>query len=456
MGKKFKFNLIVIGSGPAGSAAALSAKRAGLSVALVENSLWGGAGVNSRDLPFCSAVSLSNLYHDAKNGSRFGLSSKTLRFNYPVFKKWLKLSKTRSGANSKKAFETAGITCLKGIAHFLSPHEISVGEETYSAEKFIIASGSVLETGGIIGVESVKCLTPETALNLARLPKEITIIGGGATGCEFAVFFASLGVKVKIFELSSHLLPKEDEEVGTVLEKYFEEEFNIKTLTESRVVTLSSSGSGTEITYLRGATEKTLKAETVLLATGSRPALDLGLENAGVRFSKNGILTNKHLMTSMKHIFAAGDCLGGESSSERAAAEGIMAVKNLVDKTRLTMDYNSFPRVVKTNPEIVSLGKTEADLKKEKTKFKKIFVPLSDISASNTSDFRVGFIKLIFDKRNILLGATIMAKDSETIAGELALIIRLKVPLELVVSTPHIASSFSEIIHLASEKALSN
>lgn len=455
MGKKFDFDLIVIGSGPAGSASAFSAKKAGLSVAIVENSLWGGSGVNSRDLPFCSATSFSNLFHDAKNGTRFGLSSKTLRFNYPVFKKWLRLSKTRSGANSKKAFENVGITCLKGIAHFLSPFELSVGEKTYSAERFIIASGSVLETGGIIGTESVKCLTPETALDLPRLPKSLTIIGGGSTGCEFAVFFASLGVKVQILELSSRLLPKEDEEVGTVLEKYLDEEFKTKTLTESRVISLANIGTDVEITYLRGSSEKKLKTDAVLLATGSRPALDLGLENAGVRFNKNGIIVDKHLKTSMKHIFACGDCLGGESSSERATAEGIMAVGNLINKTNLKMDYDSFPRVVKTNPEIISLGKTEAELKKQKEKYKKVFVPLSEISASNTSDFRVGFLKLIFNKKNILLGVTVMSKEAEALAGELALIIRLKIPLELVVSTPHVASSFSELIHLASEKALS-
>ena len=454
MGKKFDFDLIVIGSGPAGSAAALSAAEHGLNIAIAENSSWGGTGVNTRDLPFCSATSFSNLYHDALLGSRFGLSSKTLRFNYPVFRKWLDLSKRRSGANSKKAFEKAGITCLKGIAHFLSPYEVSIGEKIYSAKRFIISSGSVLYDGGIIGAESVKCLTPETALEISRLPKSIVIIGGGSTGCEFADFFASLGVKVTVFELSNHLLPKEDSEAGNILEKYFEEEYKIKTLTEARVISVSSSDSGIKLIYLRGGLEKTLKAEEVLLATGSKPALDLGLGNAGVLFDKNGILVNQFYQTTMKHIFAAGDCLGGESSSERVAFEGMAAALNLIKKTKYTADYNAFPRLTKTNPEIVSIGLTESQCKSKKIKFEKTFVPLSETPASNTSDFRVGFLKLLVDKKKkTVLGAVLMCKDAELIAGEFALIIKNGITVSEVARTPHISSSFAELIHLAAQKS---
>lgn len=453
MGKKFDFDLIVIGSGPAGSAAAFSAKNLGQKVAIAETSSWGGAGVNTRDLPFCSATSFSNLYHDAISGNRFGLSSKTLRFNYPVFRKWLSLSKKRAGANSKKAFENAGITCLKGITHFLSPYEVSIGEKVYSSKKFIIASGSVLYDGGIIGTESVKCLTPETALEIPRLPKSIAVIGGGATGCEFADFFSSLGVKVTLFELSNHLLPKEDSEAGDILEKYFEEEYKIKTLTEARVISVSSIDSGIKISYLRGGLEKILKAEEVLLATGSKPALDLGLGNAGVLFDKNGILVNQFYQTTMKHIFAAGDCLGGESSSERVAFEGMAAAYNLIKKTKYTANYNAFPRLTKTNPEIISIGLTENQCKTKKIKFEKAFVPLSETPAANTSDFRVGFLKLIIDKKKrTILGAILMCKNAELMAGELSLAIKSGLTVHDIAFTPHVSTSYSELIHLATQK----
>lgn len=450
---KFNFDLIIIGSGTAGSAAAFSARRAGLKVAIVENSLWGGLALNSRDLPFNSATTFSNLYHDSIVGSRFGISSKTLRFNFPTFRKWLELSKKRSGANSKKAFEDAGIVCLKGIAHFLSPYELSVGEETFSAKKFIIASGSVLNQGGILGLESVKCLTPENALDLKSLPKTMTIIGGGATGCEFAEFFAALGVKVQILELSSRLLPKEDIEAGSVLQKYFEEEFKIKVLTEARVYELSNSKADIKLTYLRGGVEKSLKTETVLLATGTLPNLDLGLENAGVKFDKNGIKTNEFFQTSMKHIYAAGDCLGNESSAERAAYEGTAACLNLIKKEKNTVRYDIFPRVVSVNPGIVSLGRTELECRKDKLKYERIFVPISEIPASNTNDFRVGFLKFLVDKKKkTLFGATLMSKDAELMISELSLTMKNNLPVSELAKIPHVSTSFSELLHLAAEK----
>lgn len=452
---KFDFDLIIIGSGTAGAAAAFAAKKAGLKVAIAENSAWGGLALNSRDLPFCSAKTFFSLYHDAIAGSRFGLSSKTLRFNFPTFKKWLELSKKRSGANSKKSFEDAGITCLKGIAHFLSPYELSVGEETFSAKKFIIASGSVLNQGGIIGLESVKCLTADTALDLKALPKTMTIIGGGATGCEFAEFFATLGVKVQIIELSPRLLPREDVEAGSVLQTYLEEEFKVKVLTEARVLAVSNfKNNTTKISFLRGGVEKASKSEAVFLATGALPNLDLGLENAGVKFDKNGIKTDEFLQTSMKHIYAVGDCLGKESSSERAAYEGTAALLNLVKKEKNSLNYEIFPRVVNTNPEIVSLGKTEIECRSSKLKYEKIFVPISEIPASNTNDFRVGFLKLLVDKKKkTLLGATLMSKNADLMVSELSLIMKNNLPVTELAKIPHVSTSFSELLHIAAEKA---
>ncbi len=450
---KFDYDLIVIGSGIAGTSAVLAAKKAGLNVAIAENSAWGGQALNSRDLPFCSATSFSDLFHDSVVGARFGLSSKSLRFNYPIFKNWLDLAKKRSGANSKAIYENAGISCLKGIAHFLSPYELSVGEETYSAKKFIIASGSILNQGGIIGLEAVKCLTPDTVFDLKKLPKTMTVIGGGATGCEFAEFFATLGVKVQIIELNSHLLPKEDVEAGSVLQKYLEEEFKVKVLTEARVLAVSNYKSEIKLSFLRGGVEKNTKSEAVLLATGALPNLDLGLENAGVKFDKNGIKTDEFFQTSMKHIYAVGDCLGKESSAERAAYEGTAATLNLVKKEKNTLNYNIFPRVVKTNPEIISLGKTETECRNGKLKYLKVFVPISEVSASNTTDFRIGFLKLLVDKKKkTLFGATLMSKNASLMIPELSLVMKNNLPVTELAKIPHVSNSFSELLHIAAEK----
>ena len=452
MTRNFDFDLIVIGSGAAGSAAAFLAAEAGLNVALVENKKWGGSALNSLDLPFRAAASFSHLYAEALRGSKFGLSSSNLRYNYPTLLNWQTLSKKRSNAGSKKAFEASGITCLKGLAHFLSPYELSVSSVCVSAPKFIIATGSEENFGGVVGCETTEFLTPETALKLQRPPKTLLIAGAGSTGCELAEYFATLGTKVCLLELSDRILPREDEEVGQVFSKYLAETFDIKILTETRLTSIAPGESGTKATYLRGGREKSLQFDHVLLATGSSPALDLGLENAGIKFSQTGIIVDRYLQTSAKHIWAAGDCIGGElSSSERASYEGALAASNSISRQKNLVSYAGFIRCTHTTPGIASVGLTESQCKKSHQKYQKTFVPLSLISASNTANFRVGFLKLLVDQQKKIIGATLMCPNAELIIEELALAVRHRLSAIEIASTPHVSSSFSELVRLAAK-----
>lgn len=451
MAKKFDFDLVVIGSGTAGTAAAFTAAQAGQNVAIVESELWGGCSPNSRDLPFRAATTFSHLYCEAIHGSRFGLSSGKLRYNYPTLKKWQALAKKRATSGLKKSFEKAGITCLKGLAHFMSPYELSVGSVPVSAQKFIIASGATLNSGGIIGVESVKCLNPDSALEISRPPKTLLIVGGGATGCEFAEYFATLGTKVCLVEVEDNLLPKEDSEAGQVLEEYFSESLKIKVLTGSRIVSVANLDDGLKATMLRGGQEKNLRADAILLATGADPALDLGLENAGVKFNKNGIIVDSFLQTSMKHIWAAGDCIGGESSAERAAYEGAIAASNATSRQKNLVNYSGFVRVVDTFPGLAFVGLSEKECKSRRLKYKKSFIELSSLSAANTSDFRVGFLKLLADNSGKIIGATLMCPDAELVVQELALAVRHRFSAVELASTPHASSSWSEIVRLAAK-----
>lgn len=452
MAKSFDFDLIIIGSGAAGSAAAFVAREAGLNVAVVEAGLWGGSAMNFREIPFRAATSFSHSYQNALKASRFGLSSGNLRFNYPTVLNWQKLAKKRAVTGTKKSFEEAGITCLNGLAHFLSPYELSVGQVCVTAPKFIIASGTTLNPGGIVGVESVKCLTPETALEVPRPPKTMLIIGGGKTGCEFAEYFSTLGTKVCIMEISDRLLPKEDEEVGKILGDYLSQTAKIKTLTQSRALSVKSEADCIRVSFLRGGQEKTLRVDSVLLATGSQPALDLGLENTGIKFSQSKIPTNEYLQTSMKHIFAAGECLSGEKPTELAAYEGALAAANLVGKQKNLVIRTGFIRTVNVSPEIAAVGLTEEMCLAKNLKFKKAVVPLSAVSAANTDDFRVGFLKLIMNGQKKIVGAVAMCPNAELVIEEVALAIRHRLSPVQLASTPHVSSGWSELVRLAAKE----
>ena len=454
MGKKFDYELIVLGSGPAGSAAALFAAKSGAKVALVENDKWGGSALNRTDVPARALFQSSHLYHEAIRGSRFGLSSSALRYNYPTIQNWKLLASRRAGAGSKKLFEDAKIACLPGFASFLSPYEIALKDRIVSAPKFIIATGAKLNYGDISGVESATCLTPAEALALSRPPKSVFIVGAGSTGVELANYFAELGSQVVIGELAGRLLPREDEEVGQLLAQYFENSLHIKVLTQSRIVAV---GKGTKpgsqkIIFRRGGQEKSVEVATIVLATGNKPTTNLSLENSGVAYSDQGIKVDDFLKTSMKHIYAAGDCIGGESSLERAAYEGALAASNAVGKTKNLRNYEGFIRLTDTFPSVATTGLTEDDCVKKSITCKKAVLSLSAVSASNTTDFRYGFVKLLADPKDKLLGATVVCPSAELVIQEVATAVRHKFTITQLASTPHISSSWSELIHLAARK----
>lgn len=454
MSKKFDYDLIVLGSGPAGTSAALFAAKSGLKTAIVESGKWGGSALNYTDIPSRALFEFSHLYHEAHRGSRFGLSSSTLRYNYPTVQNWKLLVSRRAGAGSKKPFEDAKIACLSGFATFLSPFEIAVKDQIVSAPKFILATGSKLNHGDISGIESATCFTPAEALSLNRPPKSVFIIGAGSTGVELANYFAELGTQVVIGELAGRLLPKEDEEVGQLLAQYFENSLRIKVLTQSRVVAVQKSTKPglQKVIFRRGGQEKSIEVASIILATGSKPVTNLSLENAGVVYSDDGIKADDFLKTSVKHIYAAGDCLGGESSAERAAYEGALAASNAVGKTKNLKNYEGFIRITNTFPAVATTGLTEDDCVRKNLKCQKAVLPLASVSASNTSDFRYGFIKILADPKDKLLGATVVCPNAELVIQEVATAVRHKFTITQLASTPHIASSWSELVHLAARK----
>jgi len=449
--KRVDYDLIVIGSGDAGSEAALMAAKAGKKVALVEADKWGGSCLNYTNVPQGALFHATQVMQKAIEGAKYGISSTNLRYNYPSLNNWKKIAMRRAGANSKKPYEEAGIVCLHGRARFISKKEIAVGDKTYSAKKFLIATGaSILDTGIKIS-EDVSYLLPENACDVARLPKSIFIVGGGSTGCELAQYYATLGVETVIAEIAGRLLPREDEEVGQVLDMLFNKN-KIRVLTQSRVIAVEKDGNEKRVVFMRGGQEKSIKVSEVLFCTGSAPNVDLGLENAGVKFDRNGIKTDNTMRTNIKHIYAAGDVVGGHSSTEKALLEARIAATHIIQRSKSVVDYTGLIRITNVHPEVACIGKTEDDCIKNDKKITKITLPLNVVQKSNTTDCRIGFIKLICDKNNKLIGATLIAPHASVVIQELALAMRYDMSLEEICNTPHVANGWGEIIRTACEQ----
>lgn len=451
---KFDYDLIVLGSGASGSAAAAIVAQAGKKVAIVEADTFGGDSPNWSDIPTKALLHVAQLYDEARHGARFGLRSSTMGYNYPSLRAWKDLAVERTGTGgNRRYYENEHIATFSGIAHFLSPNEVSVNRRHISSEYFLIATGSHWVAPPIQGLEDVSYFTPRTILEIMRPPKSLFIIGGGTIGVEIAQLMATFGTKVHIAEIASRLLPQEDQEVGLLMERILKEQKGVTTLTQARTLAVIKDGVGKRVTYTRGGVEKSLHVDDVLIATGRTPTVDIGLENAGVSYTPKGIEVNSYLQTSARHIFAAGDVLGHSSHTHTALLESRVAANNLLyTKSRIVPDYTGTPLLAFTYPAIASVGLSEDDCIKRDLLINKAIAPLNIIARSNTSDFRDGFVKIITDKKGVILGGTVVAPHAAEIIHELALAVKYGHTAREVAETPHAFLSWSEAVRVAAAK----
>lgn len=455
MAKKpnFDYDLIVIGSGAAGSPAATIAAAAGKRVAVVEANMFGGESPNWGDIPLKALLHATQLYDEARHAGRFGIRSSTIGYNYLSLKNWKDLAIKRTGAgNNRSYYEKQGIATYHSTAHFLSPNEISVARRHLSAEQFLIASGSHWELPSVAGLAEAGYYTPQTILDSNRPPRSLLIIGGGNLATEYAQLFASLGTKVFLVEKAARILPDEDQEVGELMAKLLSEQKGVSILTQTRLLTIQKEGLLRKVTYSRGGVDKSLKVDAILTTVGRTPTVDIGLENANISYTSKGIEVNEHLQTSARNIYAAGDALGSKKYLHTALLESRVAAHNLLHKQKITPDYFGTPNVTFTFPGIASVGLSEDDCIKRDLVIRTGTAPLTMVARANTSDFRDGFVKLIADKKGVLIGATVVAPHAGEIIHELALAIRTGMTATELATMPHAFLSWSEAVRVAAAR----
>ncbi len=452
--RKFEFDLIVLGTGAGGSAAANIAAKNGLKVAVVENDLFGGESPNYGEIPVRALSNAVKIIWQAKKSSKMGIRSGGVGLNFPTLMSWKNLVIERTGAHdNKKFYESAGITTFRGNARFVTPNEISVNQKHISASKFLIATGANFEIPNITNLENVKYLTPRTILDIQKPPKSIFIIGGGPEAVEIAQILAILGTKVYISEISARLLPREDEEVGITIENIMVENMNIFVLPQTRVVAVEKDGMGKKVIFQRGGSEKFVRVEEIMVAGNRKPNTDIGLENANVEYSDDGIIVDEHLQTSAKHIFAAGAVLDGKFSTTEALLQSRIAANNIIKpRSKISPNYSAIPRTISSIPEIASVGLTEDDCIKRDLRIKTAIAPISLIARSNTEDFQSGFVKIICDKKGKILGGSIVAPEASSMIQEIGLAIKLEISAHELAELPHTFQSWNEAIRVCASR----
>lgn len=452
MRKSFDFEYLVIGSGAAGRVGALMAAGAGLRTAVVEAGRWGGNGTG-RDANFAMALEFAHSVNLREELRDLGIYSEKWQFNFQeaTRKRFELMHKMQQGV--RKTFAEAGIECLAGEARFVDGHTVRIeGERVVSAEKILLATGAQPINPGIIGLETTSFLTPENALRLRKVPESLFVIGAGATGCEVAQYFAELGSRVVLIDLAARILPREDEEVGRLLAEHFERRHGIRVLTYARAVRVETLEDGKRVTFIQNGREVAVRVETLVLATGTAPATDLDLEKAGVKILNNNIVVTPYLQTSVKHIFAAGDLVGGKSCQEKSEYESALATANLINRTRNAANYDGFSRRVDTNPRVVAIGRQEDDCLREDLYYRKILVDLAETTASNFRPGVRGFVKILVNKQMKILGATVVAREADLLMQELALAMRHGLDIGTIANTPHISTSWAEALRIGARK----
>ncbi len=452
--QRYDYDLIVIGSGAGGSVAADIVASSGKRVALVEGETMGGECPNWGCVPTKALLESAKVFESAKKAANFGIRTGMPGFNYPSVKAWKDLAVKRTGAStSAKYYQSRGVGVYHGHAHFISPHEITVNRRHLSAAHFLVATGSHWADVDVPVSSGVTLLDARSALELNRPPKSLFIIGGGATGVEFAELFSIFGSNVSIAENSSRLLAREDQEVSQLVEAVFSKRRGIKVLTKTKVVSIEKDGLASRVTYLRGGEQHTVRVDAVMVAAGKLPNVDIGLENAGVQYTAHGIGVNEFLQTNVPHIYAAGDVTGKYMYTHVGVYESRLSAHNLLHpKQKLAADYRAVPRVTFLTPEIASVGMSEEDCLKRDLAIKTAIVPINVIGRANVSNAQDGFVKVIADKKGMLLGASVVSQHAGEVIHELTLAIHQRMTAQQVASSMHAYPTWSEAVRVACEK----
>lgn len=451
--QKYDYDLVVLGSGGGGSVAALIAAGAGKRVAMIEADEMGGECPNYGCVPTKSLLHAAEIYDAAKHGQQFGIRSGTLTYNYPSLKAWKDLAVARTGStDGKRLYEAEGIKIIEGEARFISDHEITVNRHHLSAENFIIATGTHSFIPPIEGLQKTGYITFKEAVNITRPSKSLFIIGAGSIGCEFAELFAIFGTKVYLSDITPRILSKEDEEVSELVREHFEQERGMSVMTNTKVLRVVKEGLAKRIYFQQGASEKSLKVDEILVATGKLANVDIGLENAGVEYTPRGITVNEYLQTSARNIFAAGDVVGPYNYTHTAIYQSRVVANNLLTKQKIAADYRAVPRVIFLTPEVASVGLSEDECIKRDMRIKKAIAPIAIIGRANTSNVDRGFVKVITDTKGILIGASIVSPRAGEMIHELTLAIQMRLHAQDVANTIHAFPTWSEAVRIACGK----
>ena len=446
------FDVIVIGAGPGGYVAAIRAAQLGLRTACVESrETLGGTCLNVGCIPSKALLHASELFEEAAHGAmaKWGIKATGIELDLDVMHAGRREAIKGLTGGIEFLFKKNKVTWLKGHAKFTGPNAIDVAGQAYAAKNIVIATGSSVTPLPGVEIDQQRIVDSTGALELAKVPGHLVVIGGGVIGLELGSVWRRLGARVTVVEYLDQLLPGMDGEVRKEAAKIFKKQgFEIRTSTKVTRAEKKGEGIVLAVEPAQGGEAQSIEADVVLVSIGRRPNVEgLDLEAAGVKLNKRGQIEVDHdFRTGVEGVYAIGDVTPGPMLAHKAEDEGIAVAEILAGQIGI-VNHDVIPGVVYTFPEIASVGKTEEELKEAGVEYKTGKFPMLANSRAKTNRETDGFVKVIADARtDRVLGVHIIASVAGTMIAQAAQAMEFGATSEDIAYTCHAHPTHSEAI----------
>jgi dihydrolipoamide dehydrogenase len=453
------FDVAIIGTGPGGYVAAIRAGQLGLKTAVIEkDTRYGGTCLLRGCIPTKALLRDAHLFQELKRASQQGLfKTGNIEIDFAKIQDRKKDVVDKNAKGVDFLLRKNKATVFKGYGTIVAPNKIEVKGDGAATEviakNIIIATGSEAKSLPGYNFDEKTILSNVGVLDLTQIPKSMLIVGSGAVGVEFASIYNSFGTKVTLIEVLPNIVPLEDEEISKELKRVFTKK-GIEVHTKAKLESAKATDNGVEVTFQteKGEVKKNT-FEKMLLATGRGPnTSNLGLDKVGVALERGFVKVNEFMQTSVQGIYAIGDVTPSPLLAHVASQEGIVAVEKIAGKHATPIKYNQVPACTYCDPQVASVGLTEAKAKEAGNKIKVGKFPFTAVAKAKIEDASDGFVKIVADERyGEILGIHMIGNTVTEMIAEAVAAIALEGTVEDLVNTIHAHPTLAEATHEAME-----
>jgi pyruvate/2-oxoglutarate dehydrogenase complex dihydrolipoamide dehydrogenase (E3) component len=442
--KELKPAICVIGAGPGGLAVAAAAAAVKASSVLVEKSRMGGESL-SRGVPAQAFIAAAERANAARSGAHFGINAARVGVDFAAVKAYARdVVGAVAPTFGRRRFTGLGVQVIDGTARFIDPRTVAVGDVTIKARRFVIATGSVPFIPPIPGLLSTPYLTVETIFDLAELPRHLIVIGGGAVGLELAQVFRRLGSEVTVLDAATPLASDDAEGAAVVLNALVCE--GVRVRSSVQIVKVSRALARVQVLFDGDAGTETIEGTHLLVAAGRRPNVEpLDLDAASVRTDSGGIVLNKSLRTTNKHVYAIGDAAGGPYYAHVAHHHAGMVIRHALFRVPIRVERGLIPRVTSTDPELAQVGFLEDEARAHSGVIRVLRWPYRENERAQAEGATAGHIKVVTDRAGEILGVTIVGRNASEAIAAWTLAISQKLNIRSFASLPLPHPTYAEV-----------